>query len=88
MSTHPAPDHAPQPGPSPQEPARRPGPRTAPIVWGALVLAWCAYVLMQTLMPGAVDTSVFLIAGVLGLGVLLLIVGAVALIRNQRQRTP
>lgn len=88
MSTHPTPDHSIQPEPSPQERDRRPGPRTAPIVWGAIVLAWCAYVLMQTLVPGAVDTSVFLIAGVLGLGVLLLIVGAVALIRNQRRRTP
>lgn len=60
-------------------------PRTGPIVWGALILAFCAYVAQRTIAPGAVDTSAWLIVGVIGLGLLLLIVGVIVLVRSDRR---
>lgn len=66
--------------------AERPRPRTGPIVWGAIVLAFCVYVATQTLAPGSIDATTFLIASVIGLGVLLLVVGAAVLVRNGRNR--
>ncbi|MBO1902286.1 hypothetical protein J4H92_10050 [Leucobacter weissii] len=58
--------------------------RTGPIVWGAIILAFCAYVAAQTLAPGSVDPVAFVIACALGLGALLLLVGIAVLVRNRR----
>lgn len=60
------------------------GPRTSPIVWGALILAFCGYVVQRTLAPGNLDTTTWITTVTIGLGVLLLGVGAAVLIRNQR----
>ena len=67
----------------PAEP-RRLRPRTGPIVWGAIFLAFCVYVAAQTAAPGSVDTTTFVIASVIGLGALLLAVGVAVLARNAR----
>ena len=58
------------------------GPRSGPIVWGALILVFCAYVAQLTL-GGGVDTTAWLIGTVIGLGVLLLVVGGAVLFRNR-----
>ena len=63
------------------------GPRSSPIVWGALILAFCGYVVQRTLAPGNLDTTTWITTVTIGLGVLLLGVGAAVLIRNQRRPT-
>ena len=84
--------------PAPQDPSSTPvqgkrptpvqsGPRTSPIVWGALILGFCGYVVQRTLAPGNIDTTTWITAVTIGLGVLLLGVGAAVLIRNQRRST-
>lgn len=67
-------------------PARRSGPRTGPIVWGALILAFCAYVAQRTFGSGPLDTTAWVIVTVLGLGVLLLGVGFAVILRNRSGR--
>ncbi|QIM15911.1 hypothetical protein G7067_04930 [Leucobacter insecticola] len=62
----------------------RPRPRTGPIVWGALILAFCGYVVQRTLARGDIDATVWITAMTIGLGVLLLAVGGAVLIRNRR----
>lgn len=67
---------------SPHQDSRR--PRTAPIVWGALILVFCAYMLQQTLAPESVDSTTWAITSVIGLGVLLLVVGIAVIVRGRR----
>jgi len=64
----------------------RPRPRTGPIVWGCLILAFCAYAVQRVLFPGGVDTALWITATVLGLGALLLGVGIAIAIRSARRR--
>ena len=75
-----------QPGATPADrPAdRRTRPRTGPIVWGVIVLAFCVYTAFQVLAPGSVDATVFVIAAVIGLGLLLLAVGVAVILRASR----
>ena len=82
---------APADGPVAAEPAGpaqpdRPRPRTGPIVWGCLILAFCAYAVQRVLFPGGVDTALWITATVLGLGALLLGVGIAIAIRSARRR--
>lgn len=77
----PGPGSAPRPGPEPTKLR----PRTGPIVWGALILMFCAYVAVQA-MGGAIDPIAWLITAVLGIGTLLLIVGVVVLARGSRNK--
>lgn len=63
------------------------GPRTSPIVWGALILGFCGYVVQRTLAPGNLDPTTWITAVTVGLGVLLLGVGVAVLIRNRRNST-
>lgn len=74
---------APQETPKPKK--RYDRPRTSPIVWGALILGFCGYVVQRTLAPGEIDATVWVTAMTIGLGVLLLAVGGAVLIRNRRQ---
>ncbi|MBK0419969.1 hypothetical protein JD276_13105 [Leucobacter sp. CSA1] len=70
-------------------PARRPerpGPRTGPIVWGALILAFCCYVAQRALAPGTVSAATWITVTVIGLGALLLLVGTAVVLRNARSR--
>lgn len=62
----------------------RPRPRTWPIVWGVLVLAFCAYTAFQAVAPGSVDGTAFVITVLIGLGSLLLIVGAAVIAKSAR----
>lgn len=71
--------------PTPPAGDERGRPRTGPIVWGAIVLAFCLYVAAQALAPGSIDGTTFVIASVIGLGLLLLVVGAVVLGRGRRR---
>lgn len=61
------------------------GPRTSPIIWGVLVLAFCGYVAQRTFGRSTVDDGWWVIAIVIGLGVLLLGVGLAVVIRNRRR---
>lgn len=61
-------------------------PRSGPIVAGTLVLVFCAYVVVQT-MGGTIDATTWIIATILGLGVLLLAVGLAVLLRGSRDRS-
>lgn len=86
----PAPDATP-PGASAapaQAPAaatpERPGPRTSPIVWGALILAFCGYIAQRVYGAGDIDAAWWITATVIGLGVLLLGVGIAVLVRGRR----
>lgn len=60
------------------------GPRTGPIVWGALILAFCGYAAQRAFGDGELDTAAWITATVIGLGVLLLGVGTAVIIRNRR----
>lgn len=62
---------------------QQPRPRTGPIVWGALILAFCGYVAQRTIDPAQADTTVWITATVIGLGLLLLGVGTAVLFRNR-----
>lgn len=75
---------APAPAPAPA-PRRKPAPRTGPIVWGALVLAFCGYIAQRMLGTDGFDAATWIAATTIGLGVLLLGVGAAVLIRNRRR---
>lgn len=67
-------------------PAGRLRPRTGPIVWGCLILAFCAYAVQRVLLPGEVDVALWVTATVLGLGALLLGVGIAIAIRSANRR--
>ena len=91
MITEPTPaGQAQAPGPDPArtpEPAPR-GPRpvrSGPIVWGAIVLVACAFVAQQVLAPGTLDATAWVTALVLGLGVLLLVAGVAAVVKQSRR---
>lgn len=62
----------------------RTGPRTGPIVWGALILAFCGYTAQRAFGAGDLDTAWWITATVIGLGALLLIVGTTILLRSRR----
>lgn len=61
-------------------------PRTGTIVWGVLVLAFCAFTSFQTIAPNRVDGTTFVIAAMIGIGLLLLAVGTAVVVRSARQR--
>lgn len=78
----PSPGSAATPAAAPEPRVRR--PRTGPIVWGSLMLLFCAYVVQQTIAPGSIDALTWAIASVIGLGVLLLLVGLAVIVRSAR----
>lgn len=83
----------PQPAQQQQQAPARPlaptGPRptrVGTIVWGAMVLVACAFVAQATLAPGTLDATAWVTALVLGLGVLLLVAGVAAVVKQARRR--
>lgn len=70
--------------PSDRRSGARTGPRSGSIVWGVLVLAFCAYVVQRVLAPGTVDAALWVTGTLLGLGAVLLIVGFGLLLRRER----
>lgn len=69
---------------APVAPEKRSGASTGTIVWGVLVLAFCAGVLQQTVAPGSVDPGVWVTGVILGLGALLLVVAVAVILRGRR----
>lgn len=65
---------------------QRTRPRSGPIVWGCLILVFCAYIAQRTFAPGTVDPAMWITGTLFGLGVLLLGVGAAIVVRNARDR--
>lgn len=61
-------------------------PKTGPIVWGVLVLAFCVFTMFQAIAPGVLDGTVFLIAAVISLGLLLLAISAAVIVRSARNQ--
>lgn len=59
-------------------------PKTGPIVWGVLVLAFCVYTAFQAVAPGSVNGTTFVIAVTITLGVLLLAIGAAVIVRSSK----
>lgn len=90
LSGQPASPVPPQPAAAPATvpPAsqRKPRPRTSPIVWGALILVFCAYVAVRAA-GGSIDLTAWLITTILGLGALLLVVGVAVLVRTSRDKS-
>lgn len=60
-------------------------PRSGPIVWGVIVLAFCVYTAFQAISPGSIDGTTFVIAATIALGLLLLAVGAAVIVRSSRR---
>lgn len=87
MNTHDDTTNVTPESPRPTESARqsKPGLRTGPIVWGCLVLLFCAYVAQRTFAPGTIPQEFWLIGSLLGLGALLLGVGIAIVARNWRE---
>ena len=91
----PGPQPGPQSGSQPTQPAAAPSyqqrpetmarrPKTGTIVWGVLMLAFCAYMAVQLVAPDSIDVTTFVIAGTIGLGVILLAIGGIVIIRSNR----
>lgn len=59
--------------------------RTGPIVWGALFLVCCAYMVHSAVSPERLDTATWVIATTIGLGVLLLAVGITVALRGRKR---
>ncbi|WP_336659074.1 hypothetical protein [Leucobacter sp. USHLN153] len=67
----------------PERELARPGPRTGPIVWGALILVFCAYVAQQVFGTDGLDAAGWITLAAIGVGALLLAVGVAVLVRNR-----
>ena len=73
----------------PAQPAQddhRTGPRTGPIIWGALILAFCAYVGQKAFGTGSLDAITWITITTIGLGTLLLLVGITVVVRGRRTK--
>jgi len=67
-------------------PPERARPRTGPIVWGTLFLAFCAWITQRAFFPEAIAPELWLTSIAIGLGVLLLGVGIAVGVRDRRGR--
>lgn len=63
---------------------QRSSARTGTIVWGVLILIFCAIVLQRTVAPGTFDPVIWVTGVVLGLGALLLVVAVAVILRSRR----
>lgn len=77
------PNVEPTPTPHGSSPTRHAGPRVGPIVWGALILTFCGYITQRVFAGPGVDGSWWLIASIIGLGVLLLGIGLTVILRGR-----
>lgn len=78
-------NHEQHPQPAAQPPAtprKRSRPRSGPIIWGTLILAFCAWITQRTFAPETSSTGLWIATTVLGLGALLLIVGVSVVLRT------
>lgn len=64
-------------------PPRRPRrPLFGTILWGVILLAFAAYMLVSTVLPSPVDPTLWLLGGVVAVGVLLMLAGLAASLRR------
>lgn len=77
-------DPTPEPAPGPEMPGRL-SPRIGPIIWGCLILAFCAYLVQRLFAPDSIEPVFWITGTVFALGALLLGVGIAILIRNARR---
>ena len=72
--------------PEPAPPAASVRPRSRPlfgtIVWGVILLALAGYVLLGVLVPAGADPTLWLLGGVILIGLLLIVVGIIAALRR------
>ncbi|TFC96000.1 MULTISPECIES: hypothetical protein [Cryobacterium] len=72
--------------PAPALPAASVRPRSRPllgtIVWGVILLALAGYVLLGVLVPTPADPTLWLLGGVILIGLLLIVVGIIAALRR------
>jgi hypothetical protein len=61
---------------------RRARPRFVTIFWGVVLLAFAAFMAVMTLLPHPADLTLWLLGGVIGIGVLLITVGVIAASRR------
>ena len=61
---------------------RRARPRFGTIFWGVVLLAFAAFMAVMTLLPQPADLTLWLLGGVIAIGVLLIIVGVIAASRR------
>jgi len=64
------------PSPATASPRRR--PRFSTIFWGLVLLTFAVYMLLESIMPGALDPVFWLLGSVIMLGVILVVTGIVA----------
>jgi len=66
--------------PAPASASRR--PRFSTIVWGVAVLAFAVYMAIEAMAPGSLDPLIWLLGGVVLLGIALVVGGIVAAARR------
>lgn len=66
----------------------RPRLRTGPIVWGALFLAFCAWIAQRAFFPEAIAPELWITFTAISLGVILLGVGIAVGVRDRRNQGP
>ncbi|TFD54502.1 hypothetical protein E3T55_03515 [Cryobacterium frigoriphilum] len=57
-------------------------PRFATILWGALLLGFAVFMVAWTLFPGTLDPTLWLLAAVIGVGLVLVVAGIAAATRH------
>jgi len=57
-------------------------PRFAPIVWGAILLAFAAYVVVAAVLPTPPDPTFWLLGGIITVGLTLVVAGVAAAARR------
>lgn len=57
-------------------------PRFATILWGALLLGFAVFMVSWTLFPGTLDPTLWLLAAVIGVGLVLVVAGIAAATRR------
>lgn len=65
--------------------AAAPRARTGPIVWGGLILTFCAWIAQRMFFPDLSTPETWLTITAIGLGVLLLGVGVVVAVRERQK---
>ncbi len=64
-------------------PSRRPRrPLFGTILWGVILLTFAVYMLVSTMLPRPVDPTLWLLGGIVAVGVLLMLAGLAAALRR------
>lgn len=71
-----------EPTPTAASASRRRRPRFSTIVWGIVLLVFAIYMALQSVVPGDLDPTFWLLGGVITLGLVLVVAGIVAATRR------